>query len=127
MAKYSTRANRNLWHVLPPHGLGQDSPAMGWRFKLPIRLAFLIASLWVLVTLPLYVAPLIVAIWLPKFAFLSIAGWLWAAFFLNVLPAFFLVIGEPRRIIVGRREIVTGCGWPPFALRRRFPLEEFAG
>jgi len=28
---------------------------------------------------------------------------------------------------VGRREIVTGCGWPPFALRRRFPLEEFDG
>jgi len=74
--------------------IGTRFTSNGLEIKLPIRLAFLIASLWALVTLPLYVAPLIVAIWLPKFAFLSIAGWLWAAFFLNVLPAFFLVIGE---------------------------------
>ncbi|HEX7419403.1 MAG TPA: hypothetical protein VF505_05930 [Thermoanaerobaculia bacterium] len=99
----------------------------GLEIKLPIRLVFLIASLWVLVTLPLYVAPVIVARWFPNFAFLSTTVWLWAAFFLNVLPGFFLVIGEPRRIIVGQREIVTPCGWPPFGLTRRFPLEQFDG
>jgi hypothetical protein len=50
-----------------------------------------------------------------------------AALFLNVLPAYLLVIYEPRRIVVGRREIVVSCGWPLLGLRRRFPMEQFDG
>ena len=100
----------------------------GLEIKLPIRTAFLVASLWVLATLPLYVAPLIAAHWLPQVPVgTTLNASLLAAFFLNVLPAYFLVIWEPRRIVVGSREIVVSCGWPLLGLRRRFPMEQFDG
>jgi len=100
----------------------------GLEIKLAIRPAFLVATLWVMATLPLYVAPLIAARWLPQFAeSFTFGGSFAAAFFLNILPAFFLVIGEPRRIIVGRQEIVVDCGWPPLGMQRRFPIEQYDG
>jgi hypothetical protein len=102
--------------------------AEGLSLRLPIRTGFLIASLWVLATLPLWIAPLIVARWWPAIANdVTLTRSLVAAFVLNFLPAFFLVIGEPRRIDVGRREIVVHCGWPPFGRDRRFPLDQYDG
>lgn len=100
----------------------------GLEIDLPIRALFLVATLWVVATLPLYVAPLIAARWLPQLAsVVTLSRSLWAAFFLNAVPAFFLVIGEPRRIVIGRREIVVNCGWPPLGVRRRFSLEQYDG
>jgi hypothetical protein len=100
----------------------------GLEIKLATRTAFLVASLWVVATLPLYVAPLFAARWLPQVAAsLTYGGSFAAAFFLNILPAFFLVIWEPRRIIVGRQEIIVECGWPLLGLRRRFPMEQYDG
>ena len=100
----------------------------GLEIKLPTPLLFLIATFWFVATLPLYVAPLIAARWLPQLAgFFTFGGSFAAAFFLNILPAFFLVIWQPRRIIVGRQEIVVDCGWPPVGMQRRFPLEQYDG
>lgn len=100
----------------------------GLEIKLATRTAFLVASLWVVATLPLYVAPLFAARWLPQVAAsLTYGASFAAAFFLNILPAFFLVIWEPRRIIVGRQEIIVECGWPLLGLRRRFPMEQYDG
>jgi hypothetical protein len=100
----------------------------GLEIKLPIRTVFLVASLWVAATLPIYVAPLIAARWLPQLSpVITVSGSLLAAFFLNFLPAFFLVIGEPRRVVVGRLEILVSCGWPLLGLHRRFPMAQFDG
>jgi hypothetical protein len=100
----------------------------GLEIDLPIRALFLAATLWVIATLPLYVAPLIAARWLPQLAsVVTLSRALWASFLLNAVPAVLLVIGEPRRIVIGRHEIVVNCGWPPLGVRRRFPLDQYDG
>ncbi len=100
----------------------------GLEIQLPIRAWFAVATLWVLATLPLWVAPLLVEHWLPQAPLgITIGVSLCAALFLNVLPAYLFVLYEPRRIVVGPREIVASCGWPFLGLHRRFPMDEFDG
>ncbi len=100
----------------------------GLEIQLPIRAWFVVASLWVIATLPIWVAPLLVEHWLPQAPLgITVGTSLCAALFLNALPAYMLVLYEPRRIVVGPREIVVSCGWPLLGLHRRFPMDEFDG
>lgn len=100
----------------------------GLEIIYPCRTAFLVATTWVIATLPLYVAPLVIERWWPAWTdSVSLSGGLAAGLVFNALPAFLLILAEPRRVLVGAREIVVTTGWPIFGGARRFDLEEFDG
>lgn len=105
-----------------------QSTGKGLEIVYPYRTAFLAATLWVLVTFPLYVTPVLVDKWWPQMAgSVSLLGGLAAGLVFNALPAFLLLLAEPRRVVVGAREIVVTTGWPIFGGSRRFLLEEYDG
>ena len=92
-----------------------------------VSVVFIAGTFWFLVTLPIYVAPFILSLWVPQFPPFSIGAALVAGLVLNLLPTLLFVVPYPRRVFVGSREIVVTCGWPIVGRVRRFPLAEFDG
>jgi len=104
------------------------STGKGLEIAYPRRTAFLVATAWVVLTLPLYVAPVLLRRWWPEAApSVGPGSALAAGLLLNALPAFVLLLYEPRRVVVGASEIAVTCGWPLFGVTRRFALAEYDG
>lgn len=121
-------AGMQLHDAAAGRAISVQSTGRGLEIVYPRRTAFLVATLWVIVTLPLYIAPILVERWWPQMSdSVSLLGALAAGLVFNALPAFLLLLAEPRRVLVGAREILVTTGWPIFGGTRRFLLEEYDG
>jgi hypothetical protein len=114
--------------VRPPSSRIVVEDGIDLTFHYPLRAGFVLATLWVVLTLPLYALPTLSTLaGLQAYVPFGTTGALVAGLLLNAVPAFLLVIGEPRRIVVRSDQVVVVCGWPLVGITRRFPLSEFDG